>query len=417
MRPEDKQRAQGEFFERELETLVRPNHPLVKLSKQINWQRFDEKFGATYCANNGRPAISTRLMTGLTYLKYLHDISDEAVLEMWVENPYWQYFCGERYFQHQPPCDRTSITRWRKRIGESGAEELFTESLAVVKEAGLLKMSYLKELYVDTTVQEKNIAYPSEANLLNRARHHLVKLAKACDIELRQSYTRTGKRLQVMAHRYAAAQQWNRARRMTKKLRTILGRVTREIERVSTEQQKLLFSVYLERAKKLLASTNGGAKVYSLHEPLVEAIAKGKIHKRFEFGVKVSIVTTRKGGFVLGCKAMHGNPYDGHTLKEALTDVEQRLGASLKSKVGVDLGYRGHGVKERFRVFHPKLKKLNRPTRLFVRARSSVEAAISLLKRCFRLGRNYLKGKLGDLMNALFAGAASNLSHVLRAVT
>lgn len=415
MRPKDTRGFQGEMFERELETLVRPNHGLVKLSRQIQWERFDEKFGVCYSVGNGRPGIPTRLMVGLTYLKYLHNISDEAVLELWVENPYWQYFCGERYFQHQPPCDRTTLTRWRNRIGEAGAEELFAESLAVAKGVGMLKMSYLKELYVDTTVQEKNIAYPSEANLLNRARRNLVQLAKNSGIELRQSYARTGKWLQVMAHRYAAAQQWNRARKATRKLRTFLGRIVREVERKATEAQKPLFSELITRSKQLIESSKGGPKLYSLHEPSVEAIAKGKMHKRFEFGVKVSVVTTRKRGFVLGCKAIHGNPYDGHTLKEALTDVEQRLGRELKSRVGVDLGYRGHDVKERFRVFHPKLKKLNRATRLFVRARSKVEASISFLKRCCRLGKNYLKGKLGDLMNALFAGAASNLSNVLRA--
>lgn len=217
-----------------------------------------------------------------------------------------------------------------------------------------------------------------------------------------------------MAHRYAAAKQWNRARRATKKLRTFLGRVVREIDRKFTVEQKPLFNEPLKRAKQLLESAKGGPKIYSLHEPLVEAIGKGKMHKRFEFGVKVSVVITRKRGFVLGCKAMHGNPYDGHTLGDALDDVEQRLGAPLKARVGVDLGYRGHGIKERFRVLHPKLKKLDRATQLFVRARSKIEASISFMKRCCRLGRNYLKGQLGDAMNAMFAGAASNLSTILR---
>jgi IS5 family transposase len=158
----------------------------------------------------------------------------------------------------------------------------------------------------------------------------------------------------------------------------------------------------------------GGEKIYSLHETATEAIAKGKANKRFEYGVKVSVVSTRKSGFVIGCKAIHGNPYDGHTLLEALKDAERHVGKELKAKVGVDLGYRGHGIKEGFHVIHPRLR-LSRPNRLFVRARSKIEATISLLKRCYRLGRNYLKGVLGDKLNALYSAAAHNFAITLRA--
>lgn len=414
MEPQKKNQSQGELFERELEGLVRENHPLVKLSERIEWSRFEKKFGAHYDPGNGRPGISTRLMVGLTYLKYLHDASDEGVLEEWLENPYWQYFCGERYFQHEPPCERSSLSRWRKRMGEEGAEELFQESLAVAKSQGLLRMSDLSQLYVDTTVQEKNVCYPSEANLLNRARKKLVKEAKAQGLSLRQSYTRVGKRHQIKAHRYAAAKQWNRARRETKKLRTLLGRVIRDIERKATKEQRAYFQELIKLSRQLLNARSGAEKLYSLHEPATEAIAKGKMHKPFEYGVKVSVVTTRRGGFVLGCKAMHGKPYDGHTLRAALEDAGHRVGRVLCGKVGVDLGYRGHGVKERVRVFHPKLKRLSRAQRKFITQRSKVEATISLMKRCFRLGRNYLKGTLGDTLNALFAAAACNLSHVIR---
>lgn len=417
MQTGEKKESQGELFERRLDTLLDKCHRLVKLRERVNWRRFDGSFGELYSLENGRPALRTRLLVGLTLLKYLHDLSDDETLELWVENPYWQYFCGEEYFRHELPCHGSSLSRWRKRIGERGAVELLDESLAVVREAGLLKMSYLKEVYVDTTVQEKNVAYPSDANLLHRARLKLVKLAKAQALVLRQSYTRKSKVLMIKAHKYAAARQFNRARRAVKKLRTLLGRVVRDIERKVTEGQKPYFTELLQQARQLLNSAEGLApKLYSLHEPHVEAIAKGKVHKRFEFGVKVSVVATRKLGFVLGCKAIHGNPYDGHTLEEALKDVESRLGAKLYvASVGVDLGYRGHGIKDsRFRVFHPKLKRLSQKQRRFIRARSRIESSISLLKRCFRLGKNYLKGKLGDCMNALFAGAASNLAIFLR---
>jgi IS5 family transposase len=414
MRPKTPDHRQSELFETRLESLINRDHSLVKLSGRVDWNRFEENFGERYCPETGRPGVSTRLMVGLTYLKYLNDLSDRDVLEVWVENPYWQYFCGEEYFQHRLPVHPSNLSRWRKRIGEAGGELLLEESLAVAKEAGLLKMSYLEELYVDTTVQEKNIAYPSEAKLLYRARSKLVALAKKHAVPLRQNYNRVAKVHMIMAHRYAAARQYNRARRETRKLRTILGRVMRDVVRNGSEAARPYFADLLELSKKVLLMHEGGEKLYSLHEPHVEAIAKGKVHKRFEYGVKVSVTSTRRKGFVLGCKAIHGNPYDGHTLLDALLDVEKRVGKALSAKVGVDLGYRGHGIKERFRVMHPRLKRLSRTNRLFVRARSKIEASISLLKRCFRLGKNYLKGILGDLFNALCSGAAHNLAIVLR---
>lgn len=420
MRPKKVENRQGELFKTELEKLVKTDHELIKLSKIIDWKRFDERFGELYSTENGRPGVPTRMMAGLNYLKYMTDSSDQELLDAWVENPYWQYFCGERYFQQEAPCDRSMMSRWRKRIGEKGAQELFDETLSVAVGSGVLRTKYFKELYVDTTVQEKHISYPSEANLLNRARAKLVKVCEEEGIVLRQKYTRVGKRIQIKAHRYAQANQWNRCRRMVKKLRTILGRILRELQRiVPTEQLKSPnFQGIIELATKLYHAPDTKEKVLSLHEPHVEAIAKGKIHKKFEFGNKVSIVRTRKVGFVLGCQALHGNPYDGHTLRGALSDVETRFGAPIRAKVGVDLGYRGHGIlkSERYKIFHPRIKKMPHKIKIFVRARSAVEATISYLKRSFRLGRNYLKGKIGDILNALFAGAALNLTKVARAL-
>lgn len=421
MRPKEEKNPQIEMFEKKLVSLVDKSHRLIKLSERIDWERFEEKFGLLYCADNGRPGLRTRLMVGLSYLKYLHNLSDQEVLTIWVENPYWQYFCGEEYFQHTAPCHHSNMSRWRNKIGEDGASELLEESLAVVKEAGLLKMSYLKELYVDTTVQEKNITYPTEGKLLHRAKCKLVSLCKGHGIVLRQNYNRVARMHLIMAHRYSAALQYNRARREVRKLRTIVGRVIRDISRKLSEAQKPYFEELLELSRQVLYMHEGGEKIYSLHEPATEAIAKGKIHKRFEYGVKVSVVATRKGGFVLGCKAIHGNPYDGHTLEEALNDVKERLGGILRCKVGVDLGYRGHGIKKGeqedksyISVLHPRLKNLSYPVRLFVRARSKIEAVISLLKRAYRLGRNYLSGVMGDQINALCSGAAYNLGIFLR---
>jgi IS5 family transposase len=236
----------------------------------------------------------------------------------------------------------------------------------------------------------------------------------ALGLRLRQKYTRVGKILQIKAHRYARANQWNRLRRTVKKLRTILGRILREIDRSGANKREE-FEPILSLARKLYHSPETKEKVYSLHEPHVEAIAKGKTHKKFEFGNKVSVIRTRKRGFVVDCAALHGNPYDGHSLEPALARVEENLGAKIKARIGVDLGYRGHGIAKVscHRVLHPRLKRLPRLTRLFVRGRSAVEATISQMKRCFRLGRNYLARKIGDQMNALFSAAALNLSKII----
>ena len=422
MKPEEKDHRQGEIFERELSSLVREEHRLVRLSRRINWSRFESEFGALYESDQGRPGISTRFLSGITILKFLYNASDETICAQWLENPYWQYFCGERYFQHELPCDRSTLSRWRKRIGERGGDLMLQESLAVALGSGALKMMDLNELYADTTVQEKNVAYPSEANLLDTARKSLVREARELGIRLCQTYRRRGKLARIMAHRYASAQQWRRARRMTKKLSTQLGRVMRDVVRKASESQRLLLEPILGLCAKLRLQQQDKAaippkeRVYSLHEPQTEAIAKGKIHKRFEFGVKASFVTTRRTGIVLSALAIPGAPYDGHTLEAALAKVVQHLGAPLKSgtRVGVDLGYRGHGIVERYRVVHPKLKKLSDDTRKFIRARSKIEATISFMKRCCRLGRNYLRGVLGDKMNPLFAAMANNFAVVLR---
>jgi len=415
MIPKKPNHGQGELFEVELQSLVKKNHPLVKLSKDLDWERFDREFGQSYCPTHGRPGIATRLMVGLIYLKYLYNLSDEALIAQWLENPYWQYFCGERYFQHEGPCDRSHLSRWRKRIGESGAQLLLSESLSLNHRKGFLKLRDLNQVYVDTTVQEKHISYPSQASLLNKAREKLVKMAESAGLKLRQSYKRVGRLYMIKAHRYASARQWNRARKQVRKLRTLLGRIVREVQRKANQEQGAYFSNLLSLSQRLLCAETGSEKLYSLHEPQTEAIAKGKMYKPFEYGVKVSVVTTRRGGYVLGCKAIHGNPYDGHTLEEALSDAQNRLGRNLRGFVGVDLGYRGHGVKRTtLNVFHPRLKRMSKVQRTFVRARSKVEAAISYLKRCFRMGRNFLKGSLGDIMNPLFAAAACNLSHAIR---
>ena len=145
--------------------MINTGHPLVKLSKAVDWKRLEEVFGETYCPDNGRPAISTRLMVALQYLKYTYDLSDEDVVQGWLENPYWQYLSGMKFFQHKLPIHPSSMTRWRNRIGETGGEELLKETIGAGLRMKAIKKSQLKRINVDTTVQEKDIRFPTDARL------------------------------------------------------------------------------------------------------------------------------------------------------------------------------------------------------------------------------------------------------------
>lgn len=157
-----KRDPQMDLFKIELNRIINPGHPLAKLAKQMDWAAFDEKFEPHF-ADEGRPAIATRLMAALHYLKYTHDLSDEDTVALWVENPYWQHFSGRQHFEHKFPIDPSSMTRWRKRIGVDGAETLLSQTITTAVKQGYLKRAQLTKVSVDTTVQTKEIRFPTDA--------------------------------------------------------------------------------------------------------------------------------------------------------------------------------------------------------------------------------------------------------------
>ena len=243
-------------------------------------------------------------MVGLTYLKYLHNLSDEKVIKQFLHDPYWQYFCGFICFQKEASLEDSSLTRFRERLGEEGAEELLKQTVEVSKRAGLLKKSALKKVIVDTTVQEKNISYPTDAKLINKAREHLVREAKREGISLRQSYKYKGKREAAQSARYFHAKQYRRGRASVKRQRTWLGRVIRDIKRKSPEDIPEKLKRVLELGQKVFEQERGSkGKVYSLHESQVECLSKGKAHKPYEFGNKVSFSVTAMGNWIIGAKS------------------------------------------------------------------------------------------------------------------
>ena len=427
MRPKQRRDSgQTDLLRSRLDAIIDMGHPLVKLAATVDWSFLEQRFGAVYEDKPGRPPLPTRLMAGLAILKHTYDLSDEVLCERWVENPYYQLFCGEEFFQHRLVFDRSSLTRWRQRMGEDKLQALLQESLSVATRTEAIKPSDLNRIIVDTTVQPKNVMFPTDAKLLNRAREILVRLAKRFGIKLRQSYARVGKFALIQHQRYAHAKQFKRANRALRKLRTWLGRVIRDISRKIDGNVGLLGEIALDRmlvlARRVLEQKQRqrGPKLYSLHAPEVECIGKGKAHRPYEFGVKISVATTlahAKGGqFVAHVKALPGNPYDGHTLATVIPDMEALVGNTIE-RILADKGYRGHNAPPdyKFRVFTSGQKRRMTPKiKRELRRRSAVEPVIGHLKAEHRMGRNYLWHREGDATNAVLAAAGYNFRRLIR---
>ena len=408
--------TQANLFKPLLRDIVSPTHPLVLLAGSIDWKRFEDALQERFCADNGRPSCSVRLMVALQYLKYSAGLSDDAVLAEWCENPYWQYFTGGTFFEHDAPTDQTSMSRWRKRLSVDGAEKLLEESLKTGLREGFIKKSEMKHVNVDSTVQEKNIRFPTDARLYNRMRERLVSEAGKCGIVLRQTYVRVGEQLLRRQSGYAKAKQFKRAQKQTRRLHTILGRTVRNIESsgvdFSSQMQTLLGT-----AHQIFNQTRTGKnKVYSVHEPQVECIAKGKAHKRYEFGTKVGLVTTSKTNWILGAQSFKGNPYDGHTLAEALEQSSRLSGVEPQMAI-CDLGYRGSGYKGacNIQIVNRYRKQRSKSLCRWWKRRSAIEPVIGHVKSDHRMDRNYLGGEIGDKLNGIFAAAGFNMRKLLRA--
>ena len=356
-----------DLFRPPLDEIIDLGHPLARLAGEIDWDFLDERFGLVYQAGPGQPPLPTRLVAGLFILKHMHDLSDEVLCARWLETPYYQYFCGEQSFCHRLPFDRSSMTRWRQRLGESqeaaeGRQEpltaLLQESLSVAHKTGALSTKDLERVAVDTTVQPKAIAFPTDARLLHKAIVMLGKLAKKHGVALRQSYVRVAKHAALMAGRYSHAKQFKRYNGRLRFLRTRLGRLIRDIRRKTEHDAELrqAFAIALSRAEQIRGQKQRqrGWKLYSWHAPEVECIGKGKAKAPYEFGCKVSVTTPAtkpKGGqFVLHAKALHGNPYDGHTLGPVIAETEALTGVEVK-RAHVDKGYRGHNHPKKVRVW------------------------------------------------------------------
>ena len=420
MRPRKPEKSgSGDLFRARLDQIINMRHELVRLADAIDWDWLDGELADRF-SDTGRPGTETQFMVGLLLLKHIYALSDEGVCERWVYDPYFQYFTGEEFFQHAFPHERSGLTHWRGRIGDR-LEVLLQESLRVAHDTGALKKDDLARITVDTTVQPKNVTHPTDAKLMLTAIHQLAKLAKAHGIRLRQSYVRVAKRAALMAGRYAHAKQFKRCNRELRFLRTRLGRLIRDIRRKidGDEQLEKVFAVALSKARQIRRQRQQqrGWKLYSWHAPETECIGKGKAHRPYEFGVKVSIATTNrraKGGrFVLHTKALPGNPYDGHTLANVIEETQAMTGREIE-RVYADKGYRGHHATKPLRVFISGQRRgVHGQIKRELRRRSAIEATIGHMKIDGHLGRNFLKGRHGDQANAVLTAVGYNLRLIL----
>jgi IS5 family transposase len=348
-------------------------------------------------------------------LKSLRNLSDEEVVVFWSENPYAQDFCGERELQWGLPCDASELTHFRKRIGTGGAEKILA---ATIKLHG--ERAKEKEVVVDTTVQEKNITFPTDTKLAAKIVRGGVKMARRHGVKLRQSFERTVPKLLAAQRGRRTKGGAARARKAARRLKTIAGRIVRQLDAgVPNESRDRR---WVETAKKILSQKRSDSgKIYSLHEPEVYCVSKGKEHKKYEFGAKASVVVGKNGGVILGAYSLPENDYDGHALEPTLKQVERVAGYRPAVAIG-DKGFRGQSHCGETEVVTPGRGKKSasvyekRKARKRFRRRAAIEPKIGHLKSDFRLDRNFLKGQVGDAINLLLAAAASNLSLWMRQV-
>lgn len=402
------------IFEVALESFIDMNHELVLLSRRIDWAEVESDFAEYYCADNGRPSIPIRTMVGMMLLKNIYNLSDEGVVARWVENPYMQYFTGEKVFRKRPPMDPIDMTKFRKRIGKGGAEKILRISLMVNAEEVTEKE--LEQVMVDSTVQEKNITFPTDAKLYRKIIERVLKMSKREHISLRRSYTREVKALKLKIRFMNHPKRKKEGLKAVRRLRTIAKAMVNDISRKLSDAQMSFYRKDIDLYLRVIRQERGDKdKVYSLHEPEVECISKGKEHKKYEFGNKSAIVRTGSG-LIVGALAFHGNPYDGHTLPAHLEQVRRLTGYTPKEAL-TDRGYRGKKRVGGTEISIPSsgtqgqsYYQKRKARKKFCR-RAGIEPVIGHLKSDHRMIRNYLKGALGDAINTMMAAAAFNMRH------
>ena len=408
MKPKTPSRQkQGHFLYQDLLEQLNPKAPLLLLAKKIPWESFEREFTPLY-ANRGRPAKPIRLMVGLLLLKQIENLSDERVVDAWVQNPYFQAFCGMEHFQWKFPCSPTDLVHFRKRIGEAGVEKIFQASVSLHGKAALER-----DVVIDTTVQEKNITFPTDTKLRVKVMTRCWRLASSENIVLRRSYRRELKKALRVIRFSKSIKDKKKVVSAKRRVKTMVNALLRDLSRKLPESVRNARHEELERYRKVVnQERKDTGKIYSLHEPQVCCISKGKEHKKYEFGSKAAIAMTKTNCIIVGAKSF-ANEYDGHTLQGLLAQVEAMRGNEPEAAF-CDRGFRGRKRVGKTTIQLPEVPSgkatdyEKRKARHNFGRRSAIEPVIGHLKNDFRLARNYLKGAIGDSINLLMAAAAFN---------
>ena len=430
------------------------NHPLAVLSSRMPWQEIEARvaqvfsrkgragvampdldlFGeqvlrAPVASNTGRPRVPLRIKIALLCLKHAFNESDGGVVARWADTPRWQFFAGCAYYEDRQPCDATILAKFRQLLGDEGVEELLAQTINVAVELKLVKPQELARVIVDSTVQHKAIAHPTDSRLLETARAKLVEAAKDTGIDLKQTFSKEGQQLNRKAGRYAHARQFKRMRRAIKRQRTIVGRLQREVERKASAigaAVREALGETLNKARRIVdqsgqrKAAKGQPKLYAWHAPEVDCISKGKARTPYEFGVKVGVASTLQGNLIVGARAFHGNPYDGHTLNEQLEQaaILMQDSRSKPATAFVDLGYRGVDADnpDVHIVHRGKAKRISGQERRQLRRRQAIEPIIGHFKADHRMDRCHLKGEQGGRLHAVLCAAGYNIKWLLRMI-
>lgn len=405
-----------ELFRPMLVDFIDHEHELVLLSEKIDWNYFEKEFSSLY-SKVGNPSHPIRFMVGCLLLKHLYNLGDETLEKAWIMNPYMQHFCGRGFFEHEFPCDPSNFVHFRKRIGEKGIEKIFAYSVRMHD----AKTNTSNFVLSDTTVQENNTSFPTDAKLCKKVIDYCNKIAGNEGIKQRQRYTKVSKQMVRNTYNGKHPKRAKAARKSQRQLKTIAMRLIRELQRnFNAEQQEFYKDLMTLYTKVVTQKRNDADKIYSIHKPFTRCIAKGKAHSQYEFGNKVGLITTANKGkkIILGIKAFLQTPYDGHTIEPLLEQMETG-GQKLPKELVYDRGGRGKSEIKGVKISIPSTPRKKdtayqkQTKRKKFRTRAAIEPIIGHLKTDFRLAKNYFMGETGPQINALLAATAWNMKKMM----
>jgi IS5 family transposase len=411
------EKGQRELFRPMLEDFIDMNQELVLLSKKIDWSYFEKEFSVHY-SDKGAPSVPIRLMVGCLMLKHLYNLGDERVPEFWIRDVYFQYFCGGVHFEHKFPFDPSDFVHFRNRIGQDGIAKIFAYSVQLHGAEVARKSKFVLS---DTTVQENNTTFPTDAKLCKKVIDNCNKIAEKEGVQQRQRYTRESKQLVRDTYNGMHPKRAKKAKKAKRRLKTIANTQIRELERKMNREQLNQYGKDLDLYKRVVNQHKDDKnKIYSIHKPFTRCIAKGKAHKQYEFGNKVGLITTGKKGkkIITAIKAFLDNPFDGHTIEPLLEQMEDNA-LKLPKELAYDRGGKGKTQIKGVTILIPAKPKISHTRyqkeqkRKKCRARAAIEPIIGHLKTDFRMGQNYLLGEKGIQINALMAATAWNLKKMM----